>query len=423
MPALIHQEEGSQELVTLLRRHHAAILGDVPGTGKTRTALRAFQRLNIEPLVICPAIVRTHWHREAVALGMTLEHVYSYDQITRGRHDIKHMALRDSGRGLIVDEFHYLKHAASKRTVQILGREGYARQLPTLLLSGTFPPRNAAEMWTVLASLFPRVVAEYGCTTYDQWVAKTCVIRTSFFRGGTREKVVATKPEALPMIREILSRVSLRRTLDELGLDVPELFWQPMVLNAGVIPVGGLDGRTDVVDAVHEGRLADIANDPEVARMRRRLGEYKAPLVIERLRSELASGEEKLAVFAYHTSVLTALSEGLAEFGVAFVDGNVVGNARQNAIDRFQVSRDIRVFIGQNIACQTGVPLSAGRRAVLVEPEWTPDVNYQLGKRIARIGSARGVVVAQMVCLADTLDEAIIAQNIRETRMVEEILT
>lgn len=420
-----HQVEGAERLDALVREHKAAILGDVPGTGKTRTALLALRMLGSAfPIVVSPAIVRTHWGREWEATGKPTRHLsgHSYEAITRGGPDLMRKLVPQAD-ALVVDEMHYLKHAASLRTLQILGRNGYARRLPTLLLSGSFPPRNASEMWTVLASLFPRVALDYNCRTQEHWTEKTCIMRGRLVRGVWREKVVGTKPGALPMIREILSRISVRRTLDDLGLDVPELFWQPMRLDANEMPTGLTGELTALPSFSAPGTLADIANDPQVARMRRRLGEFKAPLVLERLVSELSASDEKIAVFAYHTSVLHALRDGLKQFGVAFVDGNVVGNARQNEIDRFQTDPSVRIFVGQNTAVQTGVPLSAARRAVLVEPEWTADVNYQLGKRIARIGSARGVCVAQMVCLADTLDEAIIAQNIRETRMVEEILS
>jgi SNF2 family DNA or RNA helicase len=79
------------------------------------------------------------------------------------------------------------------------------------------------------------------------------------------------------------------------------------------------------------------------------------------------------------------------------------------------------VFLGQNIACQTGITLAAAHRVVLVEPDWTADVNFQLGQRVARIGSTAKRCIGQMIALAGTLDEAIVAQNERETRMAADL--
>jgi SWI/SNF-related matrix-associated actin-dependent regulator 1 of chromatin subfamily A len=165
-----------------------------------------------------------------------------------------------------------------------------------------------------------------------------------------------------------------------------------------------------------------LRNDPFVARMRRRLGELKVAPVAEMLQSQLADSDEKIVVFAHHTGVLEALRELLKNFGVAFVDGNVRNTARDAAIDRFQSEPRCRVFLGQNIACQTGITLTQGKRVILVEPDWTGDVNYQLGKRVARIGQTSNRVLVQMIALSGTLDEAIVAQNKRETEMAAQAL-
>jgi SNF2 family DNA or RNA helicase len=101
----------------------------------------------------------------------------------------------------------------------------------------------------------------------------------------------------------------------------------------------------------------------------------------------------------------------------------VRNTARDEAIDRFQSDPRTRVFLGQNIACQTGITLTAAKRVVLVEPDWTGDVNLQLGKRVARIGQKSNRVIVQMISLSGTLDEGIVAQNARETRMAAQALT
>jgi SWI/SNF-related matrix-associated actin-dependent regulator 1 of chromatin subfamily A len=176
-----------------------------------------------------------------------------------------------------------------------------------------------------------------------------------------------------------------------------------------------------VEDALADDILADIAADPHVARMRRRLGELKVEPVVKLLTEQLEDSDEKIVVFAHHRNVLDGLGRGLsrAGFGIMNVNGDTSPTARDTAIDMFQTEPSIRVFIGQNIACQTGITLTAARRVVLVEPDWTADVNLQLGKRIARIGQRAERCVGQLIALAGTLDEAIVAQNQREVRMAE----
>jgi SNF2 family DNA or RNA helicase len=157
--------------------------------------------------------------------------------------------------------------------------------------------------------------------------------------------------------------------------------------------------------------------------MRRRLGELKVAPVVELLKTQLAESDEKVVVFAHHRPVLEALRIALDDFGVEYIDGDT--RYRDEAIDRFRHAPGRRVFLGQNIACSTGMDglqYSGARRVILVEPDWTPDVNLQLGKRVARMGAADGKIIVQMIALAGTLDEAIVAQNKRETEMVAQAM-
>lgn len=416
-----HQEDGAAWLASRARGY----LGDTPGLGKTRTLIAALEVHGVyRPLIVTPAIVRTHWRREFDEMGWFHREpkIKSYDEIVRGGTPMMVELLRsDDTDALILDEAHYLKHATSQRTRVLLGKDGYARRVKRVFLaSGTPIPRNPAEIWTVLSSLFPEVALAHGLKTHADFIDRFCIMRGSMVRGAWREKVVGVKPDALPELREILGAFMLRRTLDDVGLDVPRIDWQ----------LTRLDGAYDFDESDEllrneerlETQLADIAADPHVARMRRRLGELKAPLVVEMLKTQLdADPSMRVAVFAHHRSVLENLREGLGAYGYSYIDGDTLAFVRPHEIERFQQGA-ARVFIGQNVACSTGMDglQHATNRAVLVEPDWMPDVNVQLGHRVARIGAGyEGRAVVQMIALAGTLDEAIVAQNVRETRMVE----
>lgn len=417
-----HQIDGAAWLTQRTR----AYLGDQPGLGKTRTLLAGLNGRVDQTLVVCPAIVRTHWLREAALLGYDsiaagAPVVKSYDEITRGGDALMKTLIGKHGvNALVLDEAHYCKHANAQRTKQLLGLNGYARRLSRVYAaSGTPVSKHPGELWTVLSALFPEVCVEHGLKSYRAFIDRFCAVRLQFVRGKTVEQVM---PEIRneDEYRVILGKVMLARTLDDVGVDVPPLDWQITRLD------GAGDGlvfsESSYVQAVLEaGTLAEIANDPHVASMRRRLGELKVGPVAEMLTSQLAGNDEKVVVFAHHRSVLTSLHEMLKNFGVCYIDGDTPQSARDAAIDRFQSDASARVFLGQNITCQTGITLTAARRVVLVEPDWTADVNEQLGKRVARIGQSASRCIGQLICLAGTLDEAIIARNHREVRMAEQL--
>jgi SNF2 family DNA or RNA helicase len=425
-----HQKSGAWWLAEKARGY----LGDPPGTGKTRTLIAALSASSsIRPLIISPAIVRSHWAREFSTMGWDgLAHrqpvVKSYDEIVRGGFPLMKDLIQTHGiDALVLDEAHFLKHPTSKRTQLLLGPNGYARRLPRVYAaSGTPVPKNASEFATTLLSLFPEVALAHAIRSIADFKARFCIVQGSMVRGAWREKV-------LPVVRnvdefkEILSTVMLRRE----AVDAPELAWQITRLDpsGADLLTGGLgigQQQADEIEAaIAEGVvvLADIENDPHVARMRRRLGELKVKPVVQMLKSQLEESDEKVVVFAHHTSVLAGLSAGLDDYNPAYIDGSTSQRIRDVEIDYFVNDAECRVFIGQNIACGTGMDglqHSGARRAILVEPDWSAYMNEQLGKRLARKGQ-RGRSVGQMIALAGTLDEAIVGQNLQEVRMAESI--
>lgn len=426
-PIFAHQQVGADYLVQREAKRDttagSAILGDAPGLGKTRTALLSCQISNRRPVIVCPAIVRTHWAREAKLMGVEPLQILSYDELVRGGENLAQylvMQHAHSESALIVDEFHYCKNQ-SQRAKAIFGKNGLARWFTTWPLSGTPMPRQPEELWNVLSCIAPGLVLKYGFQRREQWQEHFCVLRGSLVRGVWREKAVGVKNAEL--LRTILGQVMLRRTLDDVGLDVPRIFWQPLVLDAD-----DLDPYTDIPAGVGRtgAELLDWCKTSEqVASARKRVGIIKAGAVVKHVQASLDGGEEKIVLFAHHHEVMDAIERGLAEYGVARIDGDVSTRMRDYRIEQFarQPNGGPRVFLGQNIACQTGMDglQSVASRAILVEPDWTPDVNLQLAHRVARIGSNATRCVAQMVTLASTLDEAIIQQNLRETRMVSEV--
>jgi SWI/SNF-related matrix-associated actin-dependent regulator 1 of chromatin subfamily A len=197
---------------------------------------------------------------------------------------------------------------------------------------------------------------------------------------------------------------------------LPSVVWGQITLDATV----GAELREAEQEAEKAGALT-LMQSESTSRYRRLVGEAKAPAVVKHLYDELKETDQKVVVFAYHKNVLGKLALGLYEFGVAYVDGDTSQAARDKAIRDFQTDPKVRVFVGQITACQAGITLTAAQRVVIVEPDWTANVNVQAAQRVARIGQTAEHCIAQLVSLAGTLDDAIVRVNLRETRMYQEI--
>lgn len=418
-----HQLSGAERIA----ERGKLINGDPPGLGKTRTCLAAAAKMGSRRvLTVCPAIVRTHWHREAAELGLPEDMliVRSYEEIVRGGMQLMaQLVVRERIDALIVDEFHYCKHTTSQRAKMIFGKNGYARRVAHVIpASGTPIPRgHPTEIWPVLSSVFPDVARHYGLHTKDDLVARYCVMRGAYVRGAWREKVVDIKN--VEELKELLGRIMIRRS----NADLPPIWWQTLRLDCDISHSDPDLSETAIANrirtAIDAGDLEIIAADPQVSRMRRRLGQLKVAPVLELLRSQLADSEEKVCVFAYHTDVLTELYRGLLEYGVAFIDGGTTSAQRDREIEEFRSNPAVRVFLGQSRACSTGLDglQHAAKRLLILEPDWSRDVNYQLACRLARMGQRAPTIFAQMIALAGTVDEAVVSQNAREAQMVSQL--
>lgn len=401
-----HQEQGAEWLAARARKLGGAYLADDMGLGKTRTLLQTIRLLDARrPVVICPAIVRSHWTREAALLEIPNLHVMSYEGAVNGGTLLQTQLDADL---VISDEAHYCKSMEALRTRRVFGTGGYVRGRGCkhfLAASGTPMPKNPLELWAIL-SCFPSVCAEHKLTNRRVFMDRFCAVRLLHLRGRRIEKV-------LPELRneaefhELLSKLMLRRTANDVGLDVPSLDY----------PLLSLDLNLPDAPASYTGDPASPG--VETVKWRHDVGDAKAPIVAAMLADQLRGGTDKVVVFAHHRSVLAVLRSTLREFGIAYIDGDTPPGHRDEAIHAFQREPDTRVFIGQNQACMTGITLTAASRAVLVEPDWTAANNRQLGRRIARIGQTAAHCQAHMVVAAGTLDEAIMRLNQREIRLAE----
>ena len=66
MPTLRpYQIEGVSRLIELTEKHHAAILADEPGCGKTAQVAEFINRTHpAVVMIVCPASLRLNWRRE-----------------------------------------------------------------------------------------------------------------------------------------------------------------------------------------------------------------------------------------------------------------------------------------------------------------------------------------------------------------------
>jgi hypothetical protein len=136
-----HQDEAVTRLRTVLAEHHAALLADDVGLGKTYVAL-AVAREYRAPVIVAPAALRAMW-REALATAGVVARCLSYEQLSRG--DVAGCAADL----VVLDEAQHARTPSTQRYARLAAMAAGAR---LLLLSAT-PIHNRRDDLTALFAL------------------------------------------------------------------------------------------------------------------------------------------------------------------------------------------------------------------------------------------------------------------------------
>lgn len=426
---LPYQHEGAG----FLAERGRAGLFDEPGLGKTAQAIMALDRLGLQRgLVVAPASVCDVWvsemrkfskvprrllrGRSSDDLNLWLRMrsdilITSYEMATKWRRELE----KDLREFTIWDESHYLKSNTAQRTRAAFGHQcdgkfGYGKWSGyAWLLTGT-PMANAPlDIWTWL-----RFVRGTDLT-YRQFTAR-------YFQEIPGAFASSYKPrkECIPELQALIRQFSIRRTLKDVGLQLPEMWITTQEIDGDTAAIRallaeheGLDGA--VREAVEKGGLSFL-DAGHISTLRRLVGEAKAPVFARQLVEELHGGTDKIVVFCEHKTPLRILRHALEAANIEYVviDGDTATTARGRLVATFQAQDECRVFLGSSAAYE-GITLTAASQLVMLEQNWTPAKNAQALKRVHRIGQERNVHV-RFIALAKSIDADIAATVARKTQ-------
>jgi len=378
-----------REDVNYIKDHgFRTLLANAPGTGKTVTALVALSEGGepvLPAVVIAPASVLAHWHREArkwapwmkvqaITDGTTPLPPYRFHLyiISWALLDARHRELERRGvRTIVADEAHFAKNPEAYRSMALFHMARRTKHM--LLLTGT-PLINSMEELRTLKSLF-----------------------------GTSEP---------PMIR---------RLIEDVAPDIPPKVRSLIRVELSVRDRASYTKANDDFEHWLETELAKRMGDGEardtaeraltaealvkVGYLRRLVGEAKVNAASDWIARAVRIGEQ-VVVFAEHQAVIRKLTKRLRKQRIRHVllDGGTPRKRRQQAIDLFQ-SRKVPVFIGSK-AAKEGITLTAAKHLLFIERFWTSAEEEQAEDRIRRI-TQRHPTKIWFLEAEDTIDERI----------------
>lgn len=428
-----------------------ALLADVPGIGKTGTAIRGADLVGAANIIVaCPASTRVQWSREferfspldrpiQICMPGDIPRtsgvvIIFYDTV------VKHLALLMSVQWdvLIIDEAHALKsrYKIGKKTSGYRTKAvyGFGKRFPGLItvckrtwrLTGTPAPNHAGELWTHVKS------AGLTSMPYWDWVYEFC-------NGFDSEHGFRfTSHKNVEKLGSILQPFMLRRSKAEVQPNLKEPMFEivtvarsdaalPPEFHAQIPQLAQADEQLQQALASTGSRYEiDILESaaPSLATLRRYTAMCKLPAIAEQIEEDLATGGiQKLVVFAIHKICIEWLAQKLAVYNPVVLSGDTPAARRQVNIDRFQRDPTVRLFLGNIDAAGTGVDglQNVCDEAIYVEQSWVPSQNAQAIMRLCRIGQ-KNPVRARVFSLYGSVDERVQDVLTDKTRELAKIL-
>ncbi|WP_282203157.1 DEAD/DEAH box helicase [Kitasatospora fiedleri] len=361
------------------------VIGDEMGLGKTVQALAVLAHLAADGaprrfLVVCPASVLVNWQRETAERTVLTPHRYHGPgrEAARERwlagggvlvatYESLRTLAADPVDALVVDEAHFVKNPAARRTRLVA--EWAARTERVLFLTGTPMENRVEEFRTLIGHLQPDLLADLPAG------------------------LGALGPLAF---RRAVAPAYLRRNQQDVLTELPDVVrvdeWDEL---------SGPD-RAAYAAAVAEGNF-----------MAMRRAAYAAPAHSAKLRrlrelvAEAAESGHKVVVFSYFREVLAAVHGALGAAVAGTVAGSLPAEARQELVDAFTAADGHAVLLCQIQAGGLGLNLQAANVVILCEPQLKPTLEDQAVARAQRMGQIRRVRVHRLLA-TDSLDRRLV---------------
>jgi SWI/SNF-related matrix-associated actin-dependent regulator of chromatin subfamily A-like protein 1 len=397
--------------VSYLLAQRRAFLADEQGLGKTIEALAAIESDGAYPaVVVCPASLKLNWLRELehwlpgrsvrALSGTTALGAARAADVTVVNYDILAARLQElrepAPRALVLDESHYCKNAAAKRTqaVQRLAAAVPAEGL-VLALTGTpvmnRPPELIAQL-RILGRLgdfgsgaqFGRRFRGPDAHLRLHWHLRArCFVR----------RLKADVLPQLPAKTRAVVPIELDNEAEYRLAERDVIAW----LQSQPLDLGELDAR--VAAALRAERLVRL----NALKLLAARGKLHAALAW--IHDFLSSGE-RLVLFARHREIQRSVLERFPDaLHILGADSHAARDAALRAFQGADGAANQLIVCSIEVAGQ-GITLTRSSNVAFLELDWTPAKHDQAEDRCHRIGQQDAVNISYLLA-ADTIDETI----------------
>lgn len=320
--------------------------------------------------------------------------------------------------GVVLDEAQFVKNRQAKTHVA-------ARRLGapfTIAVTGTPLENSLMDLWSLLSLTAPGLYP-----------------RPDLFTKNYRKPIESgERPELLDLLRRRIRPIMLRRTKEQVAIDLPPKQIQVVGLDPHPVHrhiydqhlqrerqrvLGLLDdpeaNRVAILAALT--RLRQLALDPVLVDEVHagKATAAKIEFLVDQLR-ELAAEGHRALVFSQFTGFLRIVEAALTRAGLdtAYLDGSTTD--RQSVVRGFREG-EATAFLISLKAGGFGLTLTEADYVYVLDPWWNPAAEAQAIDRAHRIGQNRPVTVYRLVS-ADTIEEKVVALQERKRDLFQRVV-
>jgi superfamily II DNA or RNA helicase len=427
-----YQKEGVYWLRFLSRNDLGGILADEMGLGKTLQALAFVRTLDGPSLVVCPSSLIFNWAREAQKfvpelrvlriegadrtklfseiLGANLV-LTSYPLL---RRDIDRYS-RFEFSSIILDEATHIKNPDTQNAQAAMALRGQHR----FVLTGTPVENSVRDLWSILQFVLPGYLGrrEDFRERYELPISRGSTLEQA--RLAKRLRPVMLRRLKKQVVKELPEKIEQTAFCD-LSPEQEELYQKLRQESRRKLEElsGAKDqGRARIAMLTALLRLRQVCCDLRLVGQEAERPSSKIELLGELL-EEAIDGEHRVLVFSQFVAMLHLIRAHLDETQVqyGYLDGATKDRAA--AVDRFNESDDLPVFLISLKAGGAGLNLSAADTVIHFDPWWNPAVEAQATDRAHRIGQTR-VVTAYKLIARGTVEEKIMNLQQKKRALIE----
>ncbi|MBK6574373.1 MAG: ATP-dependent helicase [Saprospiraceae bacterium] len=305
---------------------------------------------------------------------------------------------------IVLDESQRIKNRGSKAFKLLFGLHTKNK----ISLSGTPIENSLSDLWSQMEFINPKILGSY-----------------EFFKKRFLKPMKATgNGSSIHELKEIIRPFILRRTKEEVALDLPELtetvYYCDMeddqramyekeksAARNLILNIDGQSMQQKFMLLSSLTKLRQIANHPSLVNSEENFTSGKFQEVTDSILTIVGSGH-KIILFSSFTKHLDLFEAWLEESKISFVSltGETKMEQREKNVKIFQEDESVKIFLISIKAGGTGLNLTAADYIFILDPWWNPFVEKQAIARSHRIGRHKPVQVLRFI-VKDSIEQKI----------------